>query len=37
MEVRREWWLLWEMEGRFALSARQPAGITEAGSEVAAD
>lgn len=21
MEVRREWWLLWEMEGRFALEA----------------
>ncbi len=22
MEVRREWWLLWEMEGRFQLSAK---------------
>jgi RimJ/RimL family protein N-acetyltransferase len=25
MEVRREWWLLWEMEGRFALAPAQGA------------
>jgi len=24
MEVRREWWLLWDMEGRFALSQPHP-------------
>ncbi len=25
MEARREWWLLWEMEGRFRLDTRVPA------------
>lgn len=26
MEVRREWWLLWEMEGRFTLSPKSDGG-----------
>jgi hypothetical protein len=31
MEVRREWWLLWEMEGRFTLAAND-AGKARPGS-----
>ncbi|MGE0598100.1 MAG: GNAT family N-acetyltransferase [Dehalococcoidia bacterium] len=31
MEVRREWWLLWEAEGRFAFASTQPAESEPAG------
>ena len=35
MEVRREWWLLWEMEGRFELGARVVDTVDESEREEA--
>jgi RimJ/RimL family protein N-acetyltransferase len=37
MEVRREWWLLWEMEGRFALRSKEEGGGAESNSPLAAE
>jgi len=36
MEVRREWWLLWEMEGRFHLNATPGDPGAEQGADLAA-
>ena len=36
MEVRREWWLLWEMEGRFSLARPGPESTQEQADELSA-
>jgi hypothetical protein len=37
MEVKREWWLLWEMEGRFNLPERHEPADSELAMNSATD